>query len=332
LSKVTVLGSGAWGTTMAQVLCDAGQEVLIWGRNVGVVNEINTLHANHHFLPEVELPLNLRATSEITEAFDFGDAIVLAIPAQSLRENLAQWKSDFPGRLPLISTLKGIEAQSALRMTQVITEALDVDIEHIGLITGPNLAGEISLRQPAGAVAASENEEITQMMIDLFTTPYFRVYPSNDLIGCELAGAAKSVIALAVGMTIGLGLGENTQAMVITRGLSEVARFGTAYGANPLTFLGLAGMGDLVASCGSALSRNRSFGEALGRSGSMDIAREKVAKTVEGVASAGAILELAHRVGVEVPIIEVVSDVVNAGLWPDEAINRLMSVNMRAEI
>jgi glycerol-3-phosphate dehydrogenase (NAD(P)+) len=332
LSKVTVLGSGAWGTTMAQVLCDAGQEVLIWGRNVGVVNEINTHHANHHFLPEVELPLNLRATSEITEAFDFGDAIVLAIPAQSLRENLAQWKSDFPGRLPLISTLKGIEAQSALRMTQVITEALAVDIEHIGLITGPNLAGEISLRQPAGAVAASENEEITQMMIDLFTTPYFRVYPSNDLIGCELAGAAKSVIALAVGMTIGLGLGENTQAMVITRGLSEVARFGTAYGANPLTFLGLAGMGDLVASCGSALSRNRSFGEVLGRSGSMDIARQKVAKTVEGVASAGAILELAHRVGVEVPIIEVVSDVVNAGLWPDEAINRLMSVNMRAEI
>lgn len=332
MSKVTVLGSGAWGTTMSQVLCDAGQDVLIWGRNVGVVNEINTNHTNHNFLPEVDLPLNLRATSEVQAAFDFGDAIVLAIPAQSLRENLAQWKSDFPGRLPLISTLKGIEAQSALRMTQVITEALAVDIEHIGLITGPNLAGEISLRQPAGAVAASENEEITQMMIDLFTTPYFRVYPSNDLIGCELAGAAKSVIALAVGMTIGLGLGENTQAMVITRGLSEVARFGTAYGANPLTFLGLAGMGDLVASCGSALSRNRSFGEVLGRSGSMDIARQKVAKTVEGVASAGAILELAHRVGVEVPIIEVVSDVVNAGLWPDEAIHRLMSVNMRAEI
>ena len=332
MSKVTVLGSGAWGTTMAQLLCDAGQEVLIWGRNVGVVNEINTLHTNHNFLPEVELPHKLRATSEVTEAFDFGDAIVLAIPAQSLRENLAQWKSDFPRRIPLISTLKGIEAQSALRMTEVITQALAFDIGQIGLITGPNLAGEISLRQPAGAVAASENEEITQMMIELFTTPYFRVYPSNDLIGCELAGAAKSVIALAVGMTIGLGLGENTQAMVITRGLSEVARFGTAYGANPLTFLGLAGVGDLVASCGSALSRNRSFGEALGRSGSMEVARQKVAKTVEGVASAGAILELAHRVGVEVPIIEVVADVVNAGLWPEAAIHRLMSVNMRAEI
>ena len=332
MSKVTVLGSGAWGTTMAQLLCDAGQDVLIWGRNVGVVNEINTLHTNHNFLPGVELPINLRATSVVQEAFDFGDAIVLAIPAQSLRENLAQWKSDFPRQLPLISTLKGIEAKSALRMTEVITQALDIEIAQIGLITGPNLAGEISLRQPAGAVAASENEEITELMIDLFTTPYFRVYPSNDLIGCELAGAAKSVIALAVGMTIGLGLGENTQAMVITRGLSEVARFGTAYGANPLTFLGLAGMGDLVASCGSALSRNRSFGEVLGRTGSMDLAREKVAKTVEGVASSGAILELAHRVGVEVPIIEVVSDVVNAGLWPEAAIHRLMSVNMRAEI
>lgn len=332
MSKVSVLGSGAWGTTMAQLLCDAGQDVLLWGRNVGVVTEINTKHTNHNFLPEVELPLNLRATSGVQEAFDFGDAIVLAIPAQSLRENLAHWRSDFPRQLPLISTLKGIEAQSALRMSEVITQALEVDIRQIGLITGPNLAGEISLRQPAGAVAASENEEITELMINLFTTPYFRVYPSNDLIGCELAGAAKSVIALAVGMTIGLGLGENTQAMVITRGLSEVARFGTAYGANPLTFLGLAGMGDLVASCGSALSRNRSFGEVLGRSGSMDVAREKVAKTVEGVASAGAILELAHRVGVEVPIIEVVSDVVNAGLWPQEAIDRLMSVNMRSEI
>jgi glycerol-3-phosphate dehydrogenase (NAD(P)+) len=169
-------------------------------------------------------------------------------------------------------------------------------------------------------------------MIEAFTTPYFRVYPSNDLVGCELAGAAKSVIALAVGMAIGLELGENTQAMIITRGLSEVARFGNGYGAEPLTFLGLAGMGDLVASCGSGLSRNRTFGEALGRSGSMASARQEVAKTVEGVASAAAIQELAHRVGVEVPIIEVVSDVVRDRLTPKDAMARLMSVSMRAEI
>jgi glycerol-3-phosphate dehydrogenase (NAD(P)+) len=169
-------------------------------------------------------------------------------------------------------------------------------------------------------------------MIDAFTTPYFRIYPSEDLVGCELAGAAKSVIALAVGMAIGLGLGENTQSMIITRGLSEVARFGNGYGANPLTNLGLAGMGDLVASCGSGLSRNRTFGEALGRSGTMAQARLEVAKTVEGVASAPAILELAHRVGVEVPIIEVVADVVGDRITPEQAMTRLMTVSMAAEL
>jgi glycerol-3-phosphate dehydrogenase (NAD(P)+) len=332
MSKFTVLGSGAWGTTLAQVLCDSGQDVLIWGRNSDSVNEINNKNANSKYLPGIVLPKQLRATLDVQEAFDFGDAIVLAIPAQSLRENLSGWVNNFPNDKPVISTLKGIEADTQLRMTEVVTEILGIPPARIGLITGPNLAGELSLRQPAGAVAASSNTEISEMMIEAFTTPYFRVYPSEDLVGCELAGAAKSVIALAVGMAIGLELGENTQAMIITRGLSEVARFGNAYGANPLTNLGLAGMGDLVASCGSGLSRNRTFGEALGRSGTMAQARIEVAKTVEGVASAAAIRELAHRVGAEVPIIEVVADVVRDRISPSEAITRLMTVSMAAEI
>jgi glycerol-3-phosphate dehydrogenase (NAD(P)+) len=332
MSKFTVLGSGAWGTTMAQVLCDAGQDVLVWGRNTDVISEINDKNSNSKYLPGILLPIQMRATTNIQEAFDFGDAIVLAIPAQSLRENLAKWSEIFPKDKAIISTLKGIEAETQLRMTEVVTEILEIPPARIGLITGPNLAGELSLRQPAGAVAASANTEISEMMIEAFTTPYFRVYPSEDLVGCELAGAAKSVIALAVGMAIGLELGENTQAMIITRGLSEVARFGNAYGANPLTFLGLAGMGDLVASCGSGLSRNRTFGESLGRSGTMSQARIEVAKTVEGVASAAAILELAHRVGIEVPIIEVVADVVRDRVSPSAAISRLMTVSMAAEI
>ena len=332
MNKVSVLGAGAWGTTLAQVLVDAGQDVLVWGRNAEVVSEINSLHTNKKFLPGVNLPSAIRATTDISEAFSFGQSIVLAIPAQSLRENLAAWKESFPKNLPIISTLKGIEANTQKRMTEVVCEVLEIGEANLGLITGPNLAGELSLRQPAGAVAAAPNEQISSKIIELFTTPYFRVYPSNDLVGCELAGAAKSVIALAVGMAIGLDLGENTQSMIITRGLSEVARFGDAYGSNPLTFLGLAGMGDLVASCGSGLSRNRTFGEALGRSGSMDKAKVEVAKTVEGVASASAILELAHRVGVEVPIIENVSDVVLAKSTPSEAMNRIMTVSMAAEI
>ena len=332
MKKVAVLGTGAWGTTMAQVLCDAGQDVLLWGRNHDVVAEIKNKHTNSKFLPDIALPISMDATSDIHQAFDFADVLVLAIPAQTLRENLESWKGYFPKDLPIISTLKGIESESQLRMTEIVSQVLEIPSTTLGLITGPNLAGELSLRQPAGAVGASENSEVVDLIAELFTTPYFRVYPSLDLVGCELAGAAKSVIALAVGMTIGLKLGENTQAMVITRGLSEVARFGNAYGANPLTFLGLAGMGDLVASCGSALSRNRTFGEVLGESGSMEVAREQVAKTVEGVASAGAILELAHRVGVEVPIIEVVSDVINGSLTPRDAIHNLMTVSLRAEI
>jgi len=332
MSRVCVLGSGSWGTTLAQVLCDAGHEVLLWGRNSEVVAEINSHKTNEKFLPGVKLPAELKATADISMAFASNDAIVLAIPAQSLRETLRGWAEIFPRDIPIISTLKGIEATTMARMTEVIIEELAVPNRNIGLITGPNLAGELALRQPAGAVGASENPEISQLIVDLFTTKYFRIYPSSDLVGCELAGAAKSVIALAVGMTIGMDLGENTQAMVITRGLSEVARFGAGYGANPLTFLGLAGMGDIVASCGSSLSRNRTFGEAFGRTGSMQAAREEVSKTVEGVASASAILELAHRVGVEVPIIEVVAAFVSGGITPTEAMERLMTVSTRAEI
>ena len=332
MARATVLGTGAWGTTLAQVLSDAGHEVILWGRNSSVVDEINSARSNHKFLPGIYLPENLVATTDIQEAFNFGGPLVLAVPAQSLRENLRSWRAIFPTDRPIISTLKGIEADTMSRMTEVIIQELETQPELIGLITGPNLAGELSLREPAGAVAASSSRDIQDLMIDLFTTPYFRIYPSDDLVGCELAGAAKSVVALAVGMTIGMNLGENTQAMVITRGLSEVARFGQSYGANPLTFLGLAGMGDIVASCGSALSRNRQFGEAFGRIGTIEGARQEVAKTVEGVASASAIRELAHRVGVEVPIIEVMADAVTGSITPVQAMERLMSVSTLAEL
>ena len=330
--KSTVLGTGAWGTTLAQVIVDAGHEVLMWGRNSDVVSEINSLHTNEKFLPGSILPESIIATTDIERALQFSDLIILAVPAQTLRANLQAWLPLITPEKILISTLKGIEADTHSRMTEIIAAELGISLDRVGLITGPNLAGELILRQPAGAVAASPQPEVVTAMIELFTTPYFRIYRSSDLVGCELAGATKSVIALAVGMAIGLGYGENTQSMIITRGLGEVARFGIGYGADPLTNLGLAGMGDLVASCGSPLSRNRTFGEVLGRSGSIEQAQLAMPKTVEGVASAKAIRELAHRVGVEVPIIEVVSEVVSGTMTPTAAMEHLMTVSLRAEL
>lgn len=330
--KSTVLGTGAWGTTLAQVIVDAGHEVLLWGRNSEVVHEINSQHSNEKFLSGAVLSEGITATTEIERALAFSDLIILAVPAQTLRENLQAWSQFITPEKILISTLKGIEAQSHSRMTEIIIEELDIALDRVGLITGPNLAGELILRQPAGAVAASPSPSVVDQMIELFTTPYFRIYPSADLVGCELAGATKSVIALAVGMAIGLGYGENTQSMIITRGLGEVARFGIGYGADPLTNLGLAGMGDLVASCGSSLSRNRTYGEVLGKTHSIKDANVAMPKTVEGVASAKAIRELAHRVGVEVPIIEVVSDVVSGVMTPTDAMEHLMKVSLRAEL
>jgi glycerol-3-phosphate dehydrogenase (NAD(P)+) len=329
MSRVTVLGAGAWGTTMAQVLSDCGNDVLLWGRSPELVQEINGSHTNTKYLGEHVLPDQLKATEKIEQAFAHSSIIVLAIPAQSLRAALTEWKSMIPSEALIVSTLKGIELTSDLRMTEVIEDVLGT--KNYAIITGPNLADELILRQPAGAVAAAPTFEIATKVQELFSTPYYRVYTSTDVVGCELAGAIKSIIALAVGMSIGMGFGENTQAMLITRGLNEVARIGAAHGADPLSAAGLAGMGDLVASCGSALSRNRTFGEVLGRTGSMNDAREHVAKTVEGVASSSAVVELAHRVGVEVPVIEAVADVVAGTITPKQALERLMAISTKAE-
>jgi glycerol-3-phosphate dehydrogenase (NAD(P)+) len=330
--KISLLGSGQWGTALAQVLVDGGHEVLLWGRNAEVAQEINSSHRNSAYLGPHLLPENLYATSNIDEAFDHAEAIVLAIPSQSLRNNLIQWSEKFPKGIPVISSLKGIELSTHLRMTEVVNDVLAISHREQSVITGPNLAMEIILRQPAGAVAASINSDLADLTAELFSREYFRVYTSLDPIGCELAAAAKNVIALAVGISIGMGYGENTQALVITRGLNEVTRLGIARGAMPLTFVGLAGVGDLLATCGSPLSRNRSFGEVLGRTGSMASAMAEVISTVEGVTTASAIVELAHHVGVEAPIMEAVADVVSHSITPSEAIARLMSVHTGAEI
>jgi glycerol-3-phosphate dehydrogenase (NAD(P)+) len=329
MNTVTVFGAGAWGSTMAQVLSDAGNDVLLWGRNPDVVGEINSSHTNKKYLGSHQIPEDIVATTDLERAFAHSHIYVLAIPAQQLRSTLEDWKRHFSADCIIVSTLKGIEISTQMRMTEVIEDVLGA--HKISIITGPNLADELVLRQPAGAVAAAPTQDLADQIRDLFRTPYYRVYTSVDVMGCELSGAIKSVIALAVGISIGMGFGENTQAMLITRGLNEVARLCAAHGSDPLSAAGLAGMGDLVASCGSPLSRNRTFGEVLGRTGSMAQAREQVAKTVEGVASAGAVVEIAHRVGVEVPVIEAVGEIVSEQLTPAAALQKLMEITTKAE-
>lgn len=329
MSKVTVFGAGAWGSTMAQVLSDAGNDVLLWGRSPEVITEINTLHTNQKYLGNHVLPETLVATNSLDDAFAFSEVYVLAIPAQQIRATLEEWKSRFSETCTIVSTLKGIEISTQMRMTEVIIDV--IGMHKIAIITGPNLADELVLRQPAGAVAAAASLELADQIRELFRTPYYRVYTSVDVQGCELAGAIKSVIALAVGLSIGMGYGENTQAMLITRGLNEVARLCAAHGSDPLSAAGLAGMGDLVASCGSPLSRNRTFGEFIGRTGSIAEARKQMSKTVEGVASSSAVLEIAHRVGIEVPVIEAVADIVSEKVSPQDALQRLMEITTKAE-
>ena len=329
MSRITVFGAGAWGSTLAQVLCDAGNEVLLCGRNAETISEINNQHTNQRYLAGQVLPHELRATTDLDEAFAFSQTYVLAIPSTQLRATLNEWKDRFSADCMIVSTLKGIEVSTMLRMTEIIEQVLGK--HKVAILTGPNLADELILRQPAGAVAASTSQAVADDVRELFRTPYYRVYTSVDLLGCELAGAVKNVIALAVGISIGMGFGENTQAMLITRGLNEVARLCAAHGSDPLSAAGLAGMGDLVATCGSPLSRNRTFGELLGKTGSMEMAIAQGAKTVEGVASSGAIVEIAHRVGVEVPVIEAVADIVNGSLTPEQALTRLMEITTQAE-
>ena len=329
--RVAILGAGSWGTAFAQIAADAGNEVSIWGRSQKTIEEINTDHHNFKFHPDNMLPKSITASTDAQKILKDADVVVLAIPAQTLRQNLSDWGSSIPSDAFILSLLKGIEVGSLERMSQVATEVLGVDEQRVSVLTGPNLAGEIIKREPAASVIACSNETNAHHLQDMCATPYFRPYTSTDVIGCELAGSIKNVMALAVGMAIGLGMGDNTKATVITRGLAETARLGVAMGADPSTFAGLAGMGDLVATCSSPLSRNRSVGELLGRGSSMDQARAITKTTAEGVSSAPAVLALAKKFQVDMPIVEAVVDVVQNSLPPAEVVKRLMNRTTSSE-
>jgi glycerol-3-phosphate dehydrogenase (NAD(P)+) len=326
-----VMGAGNWGTTFAQVLCDAGTPTALWCRRQQVADTINTSRCNEEYLPGFTLPPSLRATADPADALAGADVVALIVPSQTLRQNLAGWVELIPPGALLVSLMKGIELNTGKRMTEVIAEVSGWPTEQIAVISGPNLAHEIAQRQYAATVVACGDQQASENLQKACHTSYFRPYTNPDVIGCELGGAVKNVIAIAVGIAVGMGLGDNTKAMLITRGLAEIARLGAALGADPHTFAGLAGMGDLVTTCSSPLSRNRTFGEKLGRGIPMAEIMANTTQVAEGVKSSKAVLELARAHSVEMPITEVVASVVYEGLDVGQAALMLASRTAKPE-
>lgn len=332
VARVAVLGAGSWGTAFAKVLADAGSEVTLWARRAEVAEAVSTIHANPDYLPGVVLPTSLRATSDARVALDRADIVALAVPAQSLRDHLTGWVGDLPGDATLLSLAKGVELGTLLRMSQVVCAVTGADPNRVAVLSGPNLAREIAVEQPTATVVACRDHDRAVAVQRACVTPYFRPYTNTDVVGCEVAGAYKNVIALACGMAVGMGMGDNSLASIITRGLAETTRLGVALGAEAATFAGLAGMGDLVATCCSPLSRNRTFGSRLGRGETLAQAQLATkGQVAEGVKSCSAITELAAGYGVDVPLADGVHRVCHDGLDVQTLAAELLGRSTRPE-
>jgi glycerol-3-phosphate dehydrogenase (NAD(P)+) len=325
MKHVAVMGAGSWGTVFSMILADAGCDVSLWARSSDVADEINAKRINSLYHPNLKLPETVKATNNPDEALTDADLVILGVPAQTLRENLSAWSLSIPQSAVIGSLIKGVELGTAERMSEVIAEVAKVDTSRVAVISGPNLAHEIAAREPAATTVACSDEESARRVQDACTTDYFRPYYTTDVIGVEIAGAVKNVIALANGMAVGLGYGENSQAAIMTRGLAEMTRLGVALGANPLTFAGLAGVGDLIATCQSPLSRNRTIGEHIGKGLSVEEAQRVTLTTSEGVKSCRSILELANQHEVSMPITEQVVNVIHHGANADEVLKAFMS-------
>jgi glycerol-3-phosphate dehydrogenase (NAD(P)+) len=329
--RAAVFGTGSWGTAFGMVLADAGCEVTLWARRPELAEAVNSTRTNPDYLPGIELPARLRATADPAEAACGADFAVLAVPSQTLRANLAQWGPLLAPDTVLVSLMKGVELGSAMRMSEVVEDVAKVGPERIAVVTGPNLAREIAARMPAAAVVACTDEGVARRLQAACHTPYFRPYTNTDVVGCELGGAIKNVIGLAVGIADGMGLGDNAKGSLITRGLAETTRLGLAMGADPLTFSGLAGLGDLVATCSSPLSRNHTFGTNLGKGMTVEETIAVTRQTAEGVKSCESVLDLGRRHGVEMPLTETVVGIVHEGKSPVTAVKELMGRSAKSE-
>jgi len=331
MTKIAVFSAGSWGTAFSVVLGDAGNEVTLWARREEIVEAINSRRENTEYLPGVELPPSVTATVDAEQAAADADVVVLMVPSQSLRENLTAWAPMIPEKAILVSLMKGVELGSLKRMSEVIAEVTGARTERIAVVSGPNLAKEIARREPAASVVACPDEDVARRLQGMFHTAAFRPYTSTDVLGCEIGGAYKNVVGLAVGMAVGLGFGDNTTASLITRGLAETARLAMAQGANPLTLMGLAGLGDLVATCSSPLSRKRTFGVNLGKGMTTEEIYASTSQVAEGAKSCKSLMALAERTGVDAPIAQHVDAVVDGRMTALEMMNSFIARDTKAE-
>ncbi|WP_332819566.1 NAD(P)H-dependent glycerol-3-phosphate dehydrogenase [Sphingopyxis sp.] len=304
--KVGLLGGGSWGTTVAS-LVSRNAPITLWARDAETVGDINQHNENRKYLPGIALPPTLRATADMAEVVAGADVLVMGVPSHSFRAVLEEAKNHLRPWVPVISLTKGLELASGKRMTELIEEVLPG--HPVGVLTGPNLAREIMTGQAAASVLSMEDEIVVRALQPVFHSGLFRVYTNTDLLGCELGGVLKNIIAIAVGMGDGLGAGDNTRSALMTRGLAEITRLGVAMGGRPETFAGLTGMGDLIATCTSPLSRNRHVGVELGKGGRIDDIIAGMNMVAEGVKSAPTVIALAERHGLDMPIARDVYDV-----------------------
>lgn len=332
MTRAAVLGAGAWGATFAAVLADAGTDVTLWGRDPEVVRSVRDRRRHEASLPGIELPAGIHATTDAEEALAGADLIAIAVPAQRVRDIIAPFAELVPDGAVAVSLMKGIELGTHERMSQVIGESWSLPADRVAVVSGPNLAREIAERQPTATVVASSNQEAAELVAASTASSYFRPYTNADVVGVELCGAYKNVIAVGVGITDGLGYGHNTTATVITRGLAEITRLGLALGSRPETFSGLAGMGDLIATCASPLSRNHTLGAHIGRGASLEDAIELTRGTAEGVKTSQSIQELAASAGVDVPICDGVVRMLAGEVSPLTVVEALLSRPRKAEV
>ncbi|GAW93239.1 NAD(P)H-dependent glycerol-3-phosphate dehydrogenase [Calderihabitans maritimus] len=323
--RVAVIGAGSWGTALAIVLAKKGYEVTLWARRQEVVREIETTRINSHYLPEIVIPESIKITADLEETLMQCVAVVLSVPSHAVRETVRRVRPFVTKETVLVNTAKGLEIETLMRLSEVLKQELPVELHNnIAVLSGPSHAEEVSRDLPTAVVAASHRRQVAEYVQDLFMAPNLRVYTNPDVTGVELGGALKNVIALATGISDGLGFGDNTRAALMTRGLAEIARLGTAMGAQSLTFAGLAGIGDLIVTCTSLYSRNRRAGIQLGQGKPLDQVLAGMGMVVEGVRTTKAAYHLAQKYGVEMPITEQTYQVLFEGLNPREAVSKLM--------